>query len=392
MSTVNELLQQRAKHVVEMREILDRAEGEKRDLNDTELPQYEKLEGQITELQNRADRQKKTESVEKTLDDFRDKSVKPSVKTSVKNPLASSEYSDAFFNGFCKNKMSGDIRNALEVGVNSEGGFIVPTEFETQLVMNLQDHVELRNYCNVITTSSSRKIPVESSIPTAAWTAEEGTYNDSDSVFAQIQLDAYKATVISKVSEELIADAFFDVGAYLVNAFAKAIGNLEETAFVVGGGSTEPTGIVAGASDSGVTFASSTVPTGDELIDLYHGLGRPYRRNAVFLTSDVFAKAVRKLKDGDGQYLWQTGLQAGQPDMLLGRPVITSSDVVSPATTVKSIVFGDMSNYTIADRSGSSLQRLNELYAATGQIGFRYNKRTDGKVTNSTGIVYADHT
>ena len=104
------------------------------------------------------------------------------------------------------------------------------------------------------------------------------------------------------------------------------------------------------------------------------------------MMNDSTAKLIRKLKDGDSQYLWQPGLQAGQPDVLLGRPVVVSSAMPAATTGLKSVVFGDLSYYTIADRANTAVQRLNELYAANGQIGFRAFKRTEGKVTLSSAI------
>jgi HK97 family phage major capsid protein len=101
---------------------------------------------------------------------------------------------------------------------------------------------------------------------------------------------------------------------------------------------------------------------------------------------DSTAKLIRQLKDGDGQYIWQPGLTAGQPDVILGRPVVVSRAMPEATTGNKSVVFGDLSNYTIADRSGVAMQRLNELYAANGQVGFRAFMRTDGKVTLADGI------
>jgi len=124
------------------------------------------------------------------------------------------------------------------------------------------------------------------------------------------------------------------------------------------------------------------------LIDLYHSVPRQYRNvpSSVWLMNDATAKIIRKLKDGDSQYIWQPGLQAGQPDAILGRTVVVSSAMPAPTTGNKSIVFGDMSGYYVADRSGMSMQRLNELYAANGQVGFRAYRRMDGKVVDATGM------
>ena len=118
----------------------------------------------------------------------------------------------------------------------------------------------------------------------------------------------------------------------------------------------------------------------DELVDLYHSLKAPYRNNAVFVTNDATVKAIRKLKDGNGQYLWQPSVRLGEPDTLLNRPLKTSVYVPEIAAGTKAVAFGDFSYYWIADRQGRSFQRLNELFAATGQVGFKATQRVDGKL------------
>jgi HK97 family phage major capsid protein len=117
-------------------------------------------------------------------------------------------------------------------------------------------------------------------------------------------------------------------------------------------------------------------------MDLYHSLMGPYRRIAKWLAADATVKMIRKMKDAIGQYIWQPGLKAGEPDMLLGRPLEVSDDVPAVATGAKTMVFADFSYYTIVDRAAStSVQRLNELYAANGQVGFKGHRRVDGKLT-----------
>ena len=135
-----------------------------------------------------------------------------------------------------------------------------------------------------------------------------------------------------------------------------------------------------GGAETGITAASATAVTADELIDLYYSLKSPYRRNAVWTLNDSTVKAIRKLKDGNGQYLWQPGITAGAPDMILGRPVRTSAYMPAIAAGAKTIAFGDFSYYWIADRQGRSFKRLNELFAATGQVGFLASQRVDGKL------------
>ena len=160
------------------------------------------------------------------------------------------------------------------------------------------------------------------------------------------------------------------------------------TFFMGGSTSGKPLGVLAatGGAETGVTSASSTAITADELMDLFYSLKSPYRKKAVWVLNDSTIKAVRKLKDSTGQYLWQPSLMAGTPDTLLGRPVKTSAYMPVIAAGAKTIAFGDFSYYWIADRQGRSFKRLNELYAANGQVGFLGSQRVDGKLVLSEAV------
>ncbi len=179
----------------------------------------------------------------------------------------------------------------------------------------------------------------------------------------------------------------FNLESYIANEFARAFGIAEEQAFCVGTGTGQPSGIFTdNGGEVGVTLSSPTNIVCDNLIDLVHALKSPYRRNAVFLMNDATISIIRKLKDGNGAYLWQPSLQAGQPDRLLGYPLYTSPYVPSVAAGALPVAFGDFSNFWIADRMGRTVQRLNELYAGNGQVGFIATQRVDAKVILPEGI------
>lgn len=386
---INEVLNQKGKVYDKMTSLIDKVEAENRDFNAEEKEVYEKMEAEFSALDERAKRMDKIAQIESSIDRGVEEIASKRALESGKpvNAFSKDAYKEAFNEYARKGKAIADskILNALQVGTNSEGGYIVPTEFETMLVAALQDINEFRNYCSVISTGGDRNIPVEATLGSATWTAEEAAYTESDAAFGQVVLGAHKLGTIIKVSEELLNDSFFDVASYLATNFGKRFGLAEEAAIVSGSGSGQPTGLDASAG-TGITAAATTAITADELLDVYHDLGRPYRNNATWVMNDSTAKLLRKLKDGNSQYLWQPGLQAGQPDMLLGRPVIASSAMSAAAATNVSVLFGDLSYYTIAERSGRVLQRLNELYAANGQVGFRMFERLDGKNTLTAAL------
>ena len=205
---------------------------------------------------------------------------------------------------------------------------------------------------------------------------------ESDDAFGQVSIGAYKLATIIKVSEELLSDSVFNLEQYIAKEFARRIGAKEEEAFFIGDGTGKPTGIFAatGGAEVGVTAASATAITLDEIMDLFYSLKSPYRKNAIFTMNDTTVKAIRKLKDGNGQYIWQPSITAGAPDTILNRPVKTSSYIPALGAGAKSIAFGDFKYYWVADRQGRSFQRLNELYAANGQVGFKATQRVDGKL------------
>ena len=181
-------------------------------------------------------------------------------------------------------------------------------------------------------------------------------------------------------------DSVFNMSDYVGRNFGRRIAEAEEAAFVAGNGSGKPTGATAGAS-AGVTTASATAITSNEVLDLMYSLKRQYRKSASWLMNDSTIKAIRQLKDDNGQYLWQPALSAGDPDTIGGRPVYASYDMEEIAATKITILFGDFRmGYIIADRGATSFQRLNELYAANGFVAFRAYRRVDGKTVLSEAI------
>ena len=279
------------------------------------------------------------------------------------------------------------ISNVLQGGIDANGGYLVPDEYDSRLIQVLNEENVMRSLGTAITTSGEHKINIAATKPAAAWIEEGGALTFGDATFDQIILDAHKLHVAVKVTEELLYDNAFNLENYILEQFGKALANAEEDAFINGNGTAKPTGLlhsVNGAA-TGVTTAGAAI-TADEIIDLIHSVKSGYRKKAVFLLNDSTVKNLRRLKDGNGQYLWQPGLKEGQPDKLLSYRLVTSAYMPEVASGAKPVLFGDFSSYWIADRQGRSFQRLNELYAATGQIGFRATQRVDGRLVQSEGL------
>ena len=183
----------------------------------------------------------------------------------------------------------------------------------------------------------------------------------------------------------------FNIEQYISREFGRRIGTKEEEAFFIGDGKGKPTGIfnATGGAETGVTSTGTSI-TFDDVMDLYYSLRAPYRNKAVWLLNDSTVKAIRKLKDGNGNYIWQPSVREGEPDKILNRPYRTSIYVPELAAGNRVMAFGDYSYYWIADRQGRSFKRLNELYATTGQVGFLASERVDGKLILSEAVKTLD--
>ena len=383
--TINELRTKRATAWEAAKAFLDSHRNDKGVLSAEDDATYSRMESEITDLGKEISRMERLDAMDKEMSRATSTplTAKPEApKTDTKVGRASDAYRDAFWN-HARKRDSYEIRNALQVGTDSEGGYLVPDTFEKKLITSLEEENVIRKHAHVFTTSNgSHKIPVVSSRGTAAWVDEEGQIPESDDVFGQQLIGAHKISTLIKVSEELLNDSAFDLESYFATEFARRIGNAEEAAFLSGNGSGKPTGILAdvGGAEIGVTAASETAITADELIDLFYSLKSPYRKKAIWVLNDRTIKAIRKLKDSNGQYLWQPALHEGEFDTILGKRIYTSPYAPELGAGAKSIAFGDFSYYWIGDRQGVAFKRLNERYAETGQVGFLASKRVDGKL------------
>ena len=383
--TIQELREKRAKAWDTARDFLDSKRNASGVLSDEDSKTYDALEAEVVNLGKEIQRLERQEQITAELNKPTSQPVvnKPgtSVIEDVKPSVATDEYKKAFWNNV-RSRGFIDVHNDLQVGMDSEGGYLVPDEFEKKLISALEEENIFRPLATKIQTSSGdRKIPVITQKGEAVWMEEEEAYTLSDDAFGQISLSAYKVGTAIKISEELLNDSVFDLPSYIAKEFARRIGSKEEEAFLIGDGKGKPTGIFAnvGGAENGATCAGAAIGF-DDMIELFYSLKSPYRKKAVWILNEQTVKALRKIKDNTGNYIWQPSVSQGIPDTILNRPYITS--VYAPAATAgaKAIAFGDLSYYWIADRQGRSLKRLNELFAMNGQVGFLASQRVDGKL------------
>lgn len=387
MDKITELRQNRAKLWEDTKAFLDSHEDKNGLLSSEDAATYDKMEADIANMGKQIDRLERQATIDSQLAAAVSTPLvsKPEKNETKEEPTgrAGKEYISNFWNMMRNKEMTPVMRNALQIGTDTEGGFLVPDEFENRLIQALEEENVFRPLATVIRTShGDRKIPIVQSVGEAAWLEEEALYQESDDTFGQLFLNAYKLGTLVKVSEELLNDSAFDLESFISKQFASRIGAKEEEAFINGDGVNKPTGILhdTNGAQIGVTTAGAS-PTFDEIIDLYYSLKKPYRKNAVWMCNDSAVKGLRKLKDNNGNYLWQPAVVGGSPDTILGCKLVTSTAMPEIAAGNKPIAFGDFSHYWIADRQNRIFKRLNELYAATGQVGFIGSQRVDGKLT-----------
>lgn len=386
MLTTNELRTERMTLVTQARVILTGAEG--RDLTSEEDVQHKAIMVDVGKLRDRIEREERMQAVEAEMREVSTPAARPEVEgedRSNLSMLASPEYRDAFIAWAASGEKA--ALRALSIAQATKGETLVPEEMLRSIVERKAQLNAVRRISTVISTDSIMPIPVSTGYGAAAWDVEGADYEESDDTFSEVTLGAHKATRIIKVSEELMQDERVNLIGHLGESFARAFNEIEETAFVVGSGSGQPTGVVTSAS-AGKTVASPTAITADELKDFKRSLKAQYRGQASFLMNDDTALLVDKLVIASeaGNYIWRPGLVQGQPDTLLGAPVVISEAMADPEAGLIPMLYGDFSFYWIGDRGSLALQRLNELYAASGQIGFRGNRRVDGILTQAEAM------
>ena len=379
--TINELCENRNRAWEQAKAFLDGHRTENGTLSPEDAAAYERMEADVVNLGREIERMERARQIDEELTRPVGTPLTntPGRGLDQKTGRASDAYKGAMLKALRSNFRT--VSNVLVEGTDASGGYLVPTEWDSRLIEAMEHENVIRALGTVITTSGERKINVAATKPAASWVEEGGELVFTDPSFNQVILDAYKLSVATKVSEELLADNQYDLEGFLIRAFGASIAAAEEEAFLVGDGNSKPTGLLhpTKGGQIGIVTAGNSI-TADEVLDLIYKLKRPYRAKAAFITADSTLAQIRKLKDGAVQYIWSPGLSAGEPDRLLGYPVYTSAYVPTIAAGQPVMAFGDISYYNIGDRGTRSIAALHELYAGVGQVAFVAKERVDGKL------------
>lgn len=402
MSDVVKRLRERREQVwSQAKEIADRAADENRALSGEEEGQWQQMNSELDALdkriQNVIDGEQRAKDTEEKFAQLRGEPEKKTPEGEAR------KQSGDEFRAFLRGERgrvydvlpSGpiDFRD-LTKGTATAGGNTVPTDFFTRLVEHMiETSAILRAGATVLNTAGGEdlQVPKTTGHSSASIVTEGSAITESDSAFGQTVLGAHKYGILIQVSRELLNDTGVDIEGYLSRQAGRALGNGFGADAVTGDTTgSQPKGLATRAT-VGVTAASGGFE-GDDIIDLKFSVIEPYRRSgsAAWLMQDATTAAVRKLKDNNGQYLWQPALTAGEPDILLGHPVVTDPFVDSPNTTGnRPILFGDISAYFARLAGGVRFERSDEYAFNTDLVTFRALLRADGDLVDQTGAVKA---
>lgn len=405
MPTKQELVDKRANVWEQMKEVMDVAEREGRELTAEERQKYDAGEKDLDKLEDQIKLQEKHDSRSARYDAVdRSKAITPEAPGGNDHDERNAQYKRAF-EAYLRNAvsdLSADDRRALQdgfvdkralgIGANTAGGYTVPPDFRAEMIQTMKAYGGMLQEAEIIDTDTGANLQWPTNDDTAntgAILAENSQVTQQDVTLGTNSLDAYMYTSkLVLVSLQLLQDSAFDLETWLKGRLAERLGRILNQHFTTGTGTSQPDGIVTGAivGKQGATGQTTTV-TYDDLIDLIDSLDPAYQGNAKFMMSQQSRKSVRKLKDTTGQPLWQPSIQAGTPDLLLGYPYSLNQDVPTPAASAKSILFGDFKQaYVIRLVTDLATMRLAERYADFLQVGFLGFQRADGTVQNAAAV------
>lgn len=414
---IRDLREQRKRIHNQMLELNAAAEKEGRDLTSEEAQQFDKMSEEFEDLEHRVRRSSQLAGMKKELEEekrmvFLPEGQKaPDTLAEYRSQAGGlrvsdePEYRQAFFHYMTAK----DPRAELEVeeyrvmskATGAAGGFVVPTSMYDQIIRSLRFQGSVASLANVITTASgdALNVPSNPTHGTATWTAESAAFTASDEVFATLAFSAYKAATTIVVSEELLEDSAFPLDSFLAAEFGERISTLEETAYVIGDGTGKPAGLLATDATANITLVTAAVGNSTSfnytaLVTAKFALPAQYRErgNPSWIVNDATARNLYLMLDLEGRPLWAVNVAGGGPDTFLGDPIYTHPDVPAPAVSKISALYGDWNRaYMIRRVDGFHMQRLAELYANTGQVGFRGWERVDGKVTLAAAGIALKH-
>lgn len=403
MATSIELRQERARIVESLRAVNDVAEAENRNLSGEEQTTYNNHEQAFRSVNERIARAEALEAVEAEQARSMNGPELPGGQQHQRGAGTPGGGEDqaqqrrSAFMQFVRSGTGGLAPEQRALVQNTAGEILVPEDLESEILRSLPDLTVIRGLASqrgVGTNRIRRRSLDEVSVGWGKLETNEQTLTDSmpgtpAEEWTYIE-DLYG---LAKIGEDEFDDTDVNLEAYLTDSFGRAIGEAEDTAFTIGLGHTGKTPVGLFSTAGGVTAKTSTASTYgttganapgvlvDDLQALIYGVKAQYRRNGTFLMASTTELAVSTVKDSNGQYLWQPSVQAGRPNTFRGYAIANQEDVEAIAAEKAVALFGDFqAGYRVYDRLGMTIQRLVELYATEGMIGFKVRARVGGDV------------
>lgn len=382
----------------QLRELADLTEAEKRDMTAEESAEWDRLNGAVDGLNQRIGSLLETEERTRNLDSYEARIGRIAAPSAAPAPAAVEQrVSDAdILRQIAKGERRGfEFRPAeardLTVGTAGAGGNTVPTNFYASLVEHMREmSAVLMAGPTILDTDGGEalQVPRTTGHGAAALVTEGAAIAESDPVFAQSTLNAYKYGQLLQLSTELVQDTGIDLLGYISRVSGENVGLALGAHLVTGTGTSQPQGVATGAT-VGVTGGTAVagVFTADNLIDLFYSVIAPYRNrpSCAWMMRDASLATARKFKDTTNQYIWQPSLVAGTPETILGKPVYTDPNVAATAISARSVLFGDFSTYFVRRVRGVRFERSDEFAFANDLVSFRVLVRADGRLIDSTG-------
>lgn len=384
MQKVLEMKQERAKLVKEARELLDKAYAEKRAMTGEEEERHSKLDARIDELGVSIEREQKQIERERQMGEKEaEKIEKREDRTKAMESRDSEEYRKAFSNWLARgaDALTAEEYRAMQADSDIGGGYLVtPQQMVMELLKNVDDVAVVRSLARNFQLSTAKSLGVptlEKDADDFDWTAELATGKETELEFGKRELRPHPLAKRVKISNTLLRMAFMGPEAIVRERLAYKLASTLEKAYMTGDGVQKPLGLFT-ASNDGIpttrdvsTGNTATSIGADGLIEAKYTLKQAYWGRARWIFHRDALKMIRKLKDGNGQYLWQPGIAGGAPDRILELPYISSEFAPRTFTTgLYAGILGDFSKYWIAEALDMQMQRLVELYAETNQTGF----------------------
>lgn len=393
---IKSLMASRDKNIADMRKLIDEAPNGK--LSADNETRYNELEKDVDSYSTQIDREARLHKHEKEISKIVTEPTQTSQSTrEQENKEKEAEFRTRLLRAYCVGgaaaafaTVKNEEERALAAGALTEGGVLVPAQtWVQQLIKAVDDKVYMRGLANVITMTESMSlgVPVLDADPADAdWTTELATGSeDSTMKFGKRELKPNPLAKSIKISNTLLQRSVIPAEQLVRDRLAYKFAITQEKNFLTGNGANQPLGVMT-AHANGIptsrdvsTGNSTTAMTFDGLIECMHACKEQYMAEGSWMFHRDGVKQIRKLKDGNGQYLWQPAVTAGNPATILERPVIMSEYMPNTFTTGLYVgIFGAFKNYWIAEVLGMTIQKLVELYAATNQVGFIGRMELDG--------------